>query len=281
LKRNARRLVKGVFNLAGLEIVRKDVLTRLFAEEQFRTERALDYQATMAHDQIRAGMGNLERDFVALYESTKSSTMTSWERLYALYKATHYIVDNRIPGDFVECGVWRGGSMKLVALVLSGLGDTSRKLYLYDTYEGMTRPQREIDVDFAGRSAMVDWEHFQETGAKWAYAPLEEVRQTMAMTGYPMERIIFVKGPVEDTLPGTMPERIALLRLDTDWYSSTRHELEHLYPRLSPEGVLILDDYGHYRGAARAADEYLGHLSKKPLLQRIDYACRMAVKTDA
>jgi O-methyltransferase len=223
-------------------------------------------------------MANLEPDFVALYDKVKPYTMTSWERLYALYKATRYVVENRIPGDVVECGVWRGGSMQLTARVLLALGETDRKLYLYDTYEGMTQPEGDIDVDFAGRSADIDWEQIKEMGVKWAYAPLEEVRENMATTGYPMEQIVFVKGPVETTLPGTIPERIALLRLDTDWYSSTKHEMEHLYPRLSAEGVLILDDYGHYRGAARAADEYLARVEKKPLLQRIDYACRIAIK---
>jgi O-methyltransferase len=100
----------------------------------------------------------------------------------------------------------------------------------------------------------------------------------MAQVGYPMDQIKFIKGPVEQTIPGTLPNKIALLRLDTDWYSSTRHEMEHLYPLLAPEGVLILDDYGHYQGAARAVDEYLGGVAKKPLLQRVDYSSRLAIK---
>ena len=168
--------------------------------------------------------------------------------------------------------------MKLVAHVLLSLGVTDRNLFLYDTFEGMTEPDADIDVDASGNKAVHDWSEIQRRGVKWSYAPIEEVQATIAQVGYPMERVKFIKGPVEDTIPAVRPEKLALLRLDTDWYSSTKHEMDHLYPLLVPQGVLILDDYGHYRGAARAVDEYIGDLEKKPLLQRVDYACRLAVK---
>ena len=107
-------------------------------------------------------------------------------------------------------------------------------------------------------------------------ATLDEVAApTCAATGYPAERLHFVEGKVEDTIPEQAPERIALLRLDTDWYESTRHELEHLYPRLSPGGVLIIDDYGHWEGARQAVDEYF---KGEVYLHRIDYTGRLAIK---
>jgi hypothetical protein len=96
-----------------------------------------------------------------------------------------------------------------------------------------------------------------------------------------MEKVKLVNGLVEETIPGTIPASITLLCLDTDWYSSTKHEMEHLYPKLSPQGILILDDYGHYEGARRDVDEYLSRLDKKPLLQRVDYSCRLAIKSTA
>ncbi len=104
-----------------------------------------------------------------------------------------------------------------------------------------------------------------------------QVRRLLHATGYPPERIHLVRGPVEETLPAAAPDGLALLRLDTDWYESTRHELEHLYPRLATGGVLIVDDYGHWEGARKAADE---HLAAHPalLLSRSDYTGRMAVK---
>ena len=253
-------------------------LGKIAAEYQYKLERSYNYQALMGEDQLRLGMSNLEPEFVTLYEECQEYTMTSWERLYALYKAVQYITDNRIPGDVVECGVWRGGSMKLVAQVLLARGDTSRTLFLYDTFEGMTEPNATLDVDFSGNPAVNDWTEIQRRGVKWSYAPVEEVHNVMEMSGYPMDKVKFVKGPVEDTIPATIPASIALLRLDTDWYSSTKHEMEYLYPILSPQGVLILDDYGHYQGACRGVDEYLSKVDDKPLLQRVDYACRLAIK---
>jgi len=106
----------------------------------------------------------------------------------------------------------------------------------------------------------------------------DAVRATLTQSGYPTGRLHFVRGPVETTLPEHAPERLALLRLDTDWYESTRHELQHLYPRLSEGGVLIVDDYGHWEGARRAVDEYFERHPPAPLLNRIDYTGRIAVK---
>jgi Macrocin-O-methyltransferase (TylF) len=253
-------------------------LKAIITDYQLKLERNYDYQAAMVQDQIRLGLSNLEPEFRALYEQCREYTMTSWERLYALYRSVQYVVENRIPGDIVECGVWRGGSMKLSAHVLLALGVTDRTLFLYDTFEGMTEPDPEVDVDASGNKAANDWLEVQRRGVKWSYAPIEEVRDVIAGSGYPMDKVVFVKGPVEDTIPATVPDRISLLRLDTDWYSSTKHEMEHLYPKLSAQGILILDDYGHYQGARRGVDEYLSKLDKKPLLQRIDYSCRVAVK---
>lgn len=248
------------------------------AEYQLKLERKLDYQVIMAQDQLRAGMANVEPDFLELYAICREYTMTSWERMYALYHATHYIVENSIPGDFVECGVWRGGSMRLVAMTLLSLGIKDKTLYLYDTFEGMTMPDVELDLDLHCNRAINDWEQIKRRNVKWSYAPIEEVRQTIEATGYPMDRVQLVKGPVELTIPSTIPQQIALLRLDTDWYASTKHEIEHLYPLLSPEAVLALDDYGHYQGARRAVDEYFDRVGNRPFLQRTDYACRFAIK---
>ncbi len=112
----------------------------------------------------------------------------------------------------------------------------------------------------------------------WCIASLQEVRHNMQATGYPSGQIHYIEGRVEETIPAQIPDSIALLRLDTDWYESTRHELEHLYPRLVEGGVLVLDDYGHWQGARQAVDEYFAQAGHRPLLQRIDYSGRLAVK---
>jgi hypothetical protein len=205
--------------------------------------------------------------------------MTSPERITALTQAVRYVVANGLPGSFVECGVWRGGSMVATAVTLVELGDTTRDLYLFDTFEGMTDPG-ERDRTYAGLSADAALTNTRrETGRNyWCIAGIEDVTANMANSGYPMERVHLVRGPVETTIPEQAPDSIALLRLDTDWYASTRHELEHLYPRLVSQGVLIVDDYGHWEGARGAVDEYFGALSRKPLLTRIDYTGRCCVK---
>jgi predicted O-methyltransferase YrrM len=110
---------------------------------------------------------------------------------------------------------------------------------------------------------------------------LADVQANLRSTGYPVERMRFVVGDVADTVPREAPERIAILRLDTDWYASTRHELEHLYPRLAVGGVLIVDDYGHWEGARLAVDEFLERTSAPILLNRIDYTGRIGVKPAA
>jgi hypothetical protein len=168
-------------------------------------------------------------------------------------------------------------------MTLQELGVTDRDIYLYDTFEGMTAPT-EVDVSRLDRPALETWNAAQRQGER-AWSELfdpsffneETVVETVLSTGYPASHVHVVRGPVEETLPGHAPEGLALLRLDTDWYESTRHELEHLYPRLADGGVLIVDDYGHWEGSARAVEEYFA--ARPPLLlNRIDYAARIAVK---
>lgn len=222
---------------------------------------------------------DMPEEFTDIYARTREYTMTSVERMFALYDGVRHVVRRGIPGDLVECGVWRGGSAMLMALTLEAMGETGRKIWLYDTFAGMTRPTA-VDVRARdGSDTLSRWQHFQRDGHnEWAYAPFEEVRANMASTGYPEANIVTVKGEVEKTLPGTAPDSIALLRLDTDWYESTYHELTHLFPRLAPGGVLVLDDYGSFEGAKKAVDQYLAENGLELLLHRIDSTGRLAIK---
>jgi hypothetical protein len=227
------------------------------------------------------GMTEVERRIV---DRGVQYSMTGPERLLALVDAVRYCVHAQVPGDFAECGVWRGGSVLAMILTLQELGAEPRDIHLYDTFEGMTEPT-EYDTSPVDPPAR---EIFEEARAKdekpfgGFFDPQvfneDAVRATLLETDYPEERLHFVRGPVEETVPGHLPERIALLRLDTDWYESTRHELEHMYPRLERGGVLIIDDYGHWEGSRRAVDEYFAKSPENLLLQRIDYAARMAVR---
>ena len=212
-----------------------------------------------------------------IIQRVKPYTMTSEARISALCHATRYLVRNGIPGDIVECGVWRGGSMMAVALTLMR-EDEFRPLHLFDTFTGMPQPS---EFDRTVREGL----HASEVQAAasldadgWCSASLQEVISNVESTGYPTKNLHYVEGDVLETIPSKAPNKIALLRLDTDWYNSTKHELNSLYQRLTPNGVLIIDDYGHWDGARRAVNEFFEERQINLLLSSIDYTGRIAIK---
>jgi len=239
-----------------------------------------DHQASAARYNLQSAFRDMEPEFHEIQAGCRAFTMTSTERMYAMWQSMHHILDWEIPGPIVECGVWRGGSMMIAAHVLMKRGKTDRDLYLFDTYEGLPRPDPEKDVDLWGHRAIDGWiPHARgPEQSDWARASQAEVEENLAETGYPRERIHFIKGMVETTVPQYAPETISLLRIDTDWESSTLHLLEHLYPRLKKMGILILDDYGHFLGARRAADSYFQKEKKPVFKMRIDYTGRLIRK---
>jgi O-methyltransferase len=228
----------------------------------------------------RDGFPDIEPWVAQIIERVRSFTMTSSERISALCHAVRYVAKHRIPGDIVECGVWRGGSMMAAALTLQAEHDISRTLHLFDTFAGMPPPSEIDRAVQSGRTAASLLAEADSSSDLWALAPLDDVRANLESTNYPADRIRLIRGRVEDTIPREAPAEIAVLRLDTDWYESTRHELMHLYPKLSIGGILIVDDYGHWEGARRAVDEYIIDNRLGILLQRIDYTGRIAVKTE-
>jgi hypothetical protein len=220
----------------------------------------------------------------SIVERALPYSMTGVPRMLALIDAVRYCASRGVPGSFAECGVWRGGSVLAMILTLQDLSAADRDIYLYDTFEGMTAPT-EHDTSPIDPPALETWREAERAGQR----PWQEllgpdvfnedaVRGLLLGSGYPSDRLHFVPGPVERTLPATAPDELALLRLDTDWYASTLHELVHLFPRLKPGGVLILDDYGHWEGARRAVDEYFETEHPSLLLSRIDYTGRIGIK---
>jgi O-methyltransferase len=238
--------------------------------------QAAGYSVTRADDHSR--LADISPEIISTIEKVKPYSMTSSERLAALCEGVEYVCKNNVAGDFVECGVWKGGSCMAAALTFARLG-RDVPIWLYDTFEGMSEPT-DLDRDSrTGASAaqlLARSKKFDTASSVRAYSPLEQVQKNLATTGY--QRIKFIKGKVEDTIPSNIPDKICILRLDTDWYESTKHELQHLYPRLVSGGVLILDDYGHWAGARRAVDEYFAVQGLPMLLNRIDYSGRIGVK---
>ncbi len=229
--------------------------------------------------QLGKNMPDLTSQDRQIIEKVQPFTLLSPDRIYAFIEATRHVVQHNIPGAIVECGVWKGGAVMSSLLTLKKLSANDRDVFLYDTFEGMPRPGEDdkrcdgeaLDVGFAEKQV-------DEDSSTWCRAEYGEVHNNILSCEYPMDRIQFVKGKVEETMPETLPEQIAVLRLDTDWYESTRHELENLYPLLSPGGVLIIDDYGHWEGARQAVDEYFSSHKIPMLLHRTDYTGRVGVK---
>ena len=199
--------------------------------------------------------GPMAEQHASIWRQVKSYTMTSVERVVALCQSIAYLENHQVPGAIVECGVLKGGGTMAAALALLALESTQREIYLYDTFTGMP-----------------------EADSIRAAASLAEVKQAMMQTRYPWEKLRFVPGQVERTIRDRAPEQIALLRLATDGYESTYHELEHLYPRLADGGVLIVDDYGHCLGAKKAVDQYFQERGIEAELRTIDFTGRLMLK---
>ena len=202
-------------------------------------------------------------------------TMTSFERLATLWQQVRYLDRHGIAGALVECGTWRGGSAGMMALSHQAHGRASRRLHLFDSFGGLREPDPAIDGPTAVREARRHAEDRPGAGMREQCAQLLEQR-----IGYPRDLLDYHQGWFEQTVPDAARSigEIALLRLDGDWYASTRVCLEHLYPRLVKGGVLVVDDYGHYQGCRRAVDEFIAQEKAPILLCHIDYAGRYWVK---
>ena len=240
-----------------------------------------DHPTTLTLEQLQASLPDATDAQRKRIHQVQTHTMTSPERILSLIQSVEYLQQADIPGDIVECGVWRGGSMAAAALTLKQVDPNPvRQLILYDTFSGMSAPSPQ-DVDCWGTTAseQLARENPEDPRSVWCVSQLDEVKHLMGLTGYDSTHVHYRIGKVEDTLfDQPLPDKIALLRLDTDWYESTRIELEQLYPRLVPGGVLIIDDYGHWQGCRRAVDEYFTEQRIPLLLHRIDYTGRIGVK---
>lgn len=262
-----KSLARRALHQAGYTLVRYRT-----SQGGFGQDAAASTAATTVYDP------DMEPEFRELHAACAAYSMTPVGRMYALYQCMQHVLARNVPGDIVECGVWRGGSAMLCAMMLHRAGDRSRKVYLYDTFAGMVEPT-DKDVGADGMTTKEIWQASQKGASNdWCFASLDDVRANMARTGLDASRFVYVQGKVEETLPITRPDRIALLRLDTDWYESTKQELTHLYPLLSVGGVLLVDDYGQWLGQREAVDAYIKQHALGILLHRVDNSSRVGIK---
>jgi len=206
-------------------------------------------------------------------------SMASPSRLIATLIATKYVCQSKIEGDFVECGVWRGGNSIIALQIINKLNE-NKNIWLYDTFEGMTKPTEYDYENTTGKKAIIEYNNNKrDDNSNWCYASLEDVKENINSFKF-SSKINYIKGDISETLKDykNIPEKISVLRLDTDWYESTKKELEMLYPKLSVGGVLIIDDYGHWGGCKKAVDEYFKKNVRKPLLIPSDYTGRISIK---
>jgi O-methyltransferase len=224
--------------------------------------------------------GTSQKKIINMVNLCNEFSMTGKARMHSLSQAVEYIKNLKLKGDFVECGVWKGGNLLLLNM-LNNYYNLDKSIYGFDTFEGMTLPSKE-DYDLNNISAKEQLKNIHKTSQKrnlWCYSSLEDVKKNIKKHGK-INNIKLIKGPVEKTLlqKDNLPKKISLLRLDTDFYKSTKIELEILYPLLVKNGVLIVDDYGHWKGAKKAVDEYFK--SKFHWLHRVDYTCVYLIKNN-
>jgi hypothetical protein len=228
---------------------------------------------TQVSNKLPVELSEFERDSLL---KALPFTMTPIERYSIIAASMRYLKDNQISGDVVECGVWAGGSIGAAAL-LGGVDNLARKYWLYDTFKGMTNPGV-FDGDSASKTFSRS-KHETGLGSTWCEVSQSIVEKNLRHMGVDLTKCIFISGDVSSTLTeGPLPEKIALLRLDTDWYESTKLELEVLFPRLVKGGILIIDDYGHWEGARKAVNEFFSNQIVKPLFVPLDYSGRMCLK---
>lgn len=256
-----KQSIKRALELTGIEVRRKS---------------AYDYTAVKPVEFSRADLQVLDA------VTDNHWTMASRERVVATINACKHAVQSGIEGDFVECGVWRGGNSIAAKLTFENYG-SDKKVWLFDTFAGMTAPTEFDSTPFSDRSTE---DRFEETRKgdhnDWCFASLEDVRANFEKSGADLRGVKMVPGDVMKTLANkrNLPDRMSVLRLDTDFYDSTKVEMEVLYPRLSTGGSLLIDDFGHWDGARRAVEEYFDGLpsGSRPLLHYTDYTGRMGVK---
>jgi len=187
--------------------------------------------------------------------------------------AIQYVLRNNIEGAVIECGVDAGYFESVWIDELLRQGKT-RDIYLYDTFTGLTAPGANDYTCDGARLYKMDKDQVYKHWADqivtdklntWCYTPLEKVQQTLFSTGYPQDKLHFIVGDVMETLRDdeNIPDKIAILRLDTDWYETSKYELERMYDKVVPGGVIIFDDYYHWDGQRRATDEFFSSINMK------------------
>jgi hypothetical protein len=234
------------------------------------------------------------KEALAAIDVVKNHSQLDAINLLTLFEQAIYCERQEIEGAFVECGVWKGGAVGIMALANLKYGSLRRSLHLFDAFDDICPPDPVID----GPRAVEDVRRYSGmTPSQYdpgQLRPIQGIYKTLGghgtieicrellqcKIGYPGEYLHFHKGWFQDTLPMDAKQigKIAILRLDGDWYASTKVCLEHLFDKVVSGGVVIIDDYGHYDGCAKAVDEFLKKIPLRTFLSYSNPNCRYFIK---
>ena len=224
-------------------------------------------------------------------EQISGYTMVAGAGLLSLFQQALFCEKHGIQGSFVECGVWKGGSCGLMALANLRFGSSRRNIHLFDSFQDICEPDATIDGERAIKEAK-EWS--REPGSSGKLRPLTgfydrsggpgtllENKNLLELNiGYPAEFLHYHVGWFQDTLPrdAATVGPIAILRLDADWYASTKVCLSHLYENVVKGGFVVIDDYGAYEGCRKAVDEFVDKLARPVFLNYVNQDIRYWIK---
>ncbi|HLB47446.1 MAG TPA: TylF/MycF/NovP-related O-methyltransferase [Anaerolineales bacterium] len=227
----------------------------------------------------------LEKDAQDAVSAVRAHTMVSLEGLATLYDQAVFCETRHISGDFVECGTWRGGAVGLMAIANLKHGASRRHIHLFDSFEGLPEPDAAVDGEHAVQHARAAGAgvsgRLVPIGAEAFIGSLEENRDLLEkQIGYDPHCLHYHKGWFQETLPVAAKtiDRIAILRIDADWYASTKVCLEHLYDKVVSGGFVIIDDYLSFEGCKKAVDEFMEAQKITAYLNHIDQHRRYWIK---
>lgn len=241
-----------------------DLLKRTIRNELYRDDNSPPShnevergRQTYAHLQKRyptlVNNAGITEEFVIFQQrrsaTPQAHTLGDMSQVDNVERCVRDVFRNKIAGDFIEVGVFRGGMTILMAGMLRALGEKNRRVYVADSFSGWPKPEENHSVEDS-----VCYELFADAGS--FASSIEEVRHNFGSYNLLDDHVVFVPGWFDETLPKLDVEKFAIIRIDADWYESTQCALENLYPRLSLGGYLVIDDYGLPIGCREAVDEY-------------------------
>ncbi|MGQ0737262.1 MAG: TylF/MycF/NovP-related O-methyltransferase [Acidobacteriota bacterium] len=232
----------------------------VFAEIPRNTRTALKAARFAAYSAIQRVLRPFSLSLVQTNRYA-GETMMGMGALTNLHDCMRAVTEDGVPGDFVETGVWRGGGTIYMRGFLEACGDRQRHVWVCDSFEGLPKPKDEYAADRGS----------QLWASEYLAVSVEQVRHNFEFYGLLDDRVHFLKGFFSDTMPTAPVSQIAVLRLDGDMYESTIVVLEHLYPKISSGGYVIIDDFGMLPECNQAVEDYRARHSVVEPLQIIGY----------